>query len=114
MLESLVNRTHRVVTAVCLAPTNEPDAYDCFADEARVRLGEVPADELERYLDSQDWRGKAGGYNVLELRSRWPFAIDGDPTTVVGLPMTQVKEHLQRWAIVPTQSGFDAARLEHL
>jgi hypothetical protein len=42
MLESLVERIHRVVTAVCLAPTSEPDTYDCFADEVQVSWVKCP------------------------------------------------------------------------
>ena len=51
--------------------------------------------ELDRYLSSGGWRGKAGAYNLAELEGHWPIRVDGDPTTVVGLPMATFAERLR-------------------
>ncbi|MDP7348403.1 MAG: Maf family protein, partial [Phycisphaeraceae bacterium] len=77
-----------------------------LVDTATVHLGKVGPDELQRYLDTQQWRGKAGGYNLFERQNRWPLRVEGDPTTVVGLPMRKLVPTLLAWNIEP--AGFIA------
>lgn len=107
MLTLLRNRTHRTMTGVCLLPVaqaiDEPGAADgppvgrpapwrlLFVDVAPVRVGAVPDQAIERYLQSGDWRGKAGGYNLSErIEAGWPIECLGDPATVMGLPMRRL------------------------
>lgn len=96
MLESLVGRTHQVLTGVCLLDPARPDAFESFVDAADVTLGPLPDDELTIYIDSGAWQGKAGGYNLAELENRWRFEVTGDPTTVVGLPMNRLAPLLRQ------------------
>ena len=50
---------------------------------------------LERYLDSGQWQGKAGAYNLLDrMNAGWPLTYEGDPTTIMGLPMNQLIDRL--------------------
>ena len=70
-----------------------------LVDVAHVRLGRVPEADLQAYLDSGDWRGKAGAYNLGELQGRWPMEVEGDPTTVVGLPMAKLVAHLRELGV---------------
>lgn len=93
MLQRLIGRTHVVMTGVCLIDI-ESQTTRLFVDEARVTLGRLPAGELERYLACGGWRGKAGAYNLAELQGCWPLTIEGDPTTVVGLPMRRLAAEL--------------------
>jgi hypothetical protein len=75
------------------------------ADIAHVRLGHVPEPDLQAYLDSDDWRGKAGAYNLSELQHRWPLTVTGDPTTVVGLPMSWLMAALAGWSVHPQSAS---------
>ncbi|MFZ9688759.1 MAG: Maf family protein [Phycisphaerales bacterium] len=62
-----------------------------FADRATVRLGPLRQGALEAYLDSGAWQGKAGGYNFADrVEAGWPLTCDGDPSTVMGLPMRRL------------------------
>jgi len=62
-----------------------------FADRASVTLGDLADDVLEEYLDSGAWQGKAGAYNYADrLEAGWPLACEGDPCTVMGLPMRRL------------------------
>jgi septum formation protein len=101
MLRTLINHDHQAVTAICLASLDQPDRVESVTDAAQVHLGCVPDQELTRYLESGRWRGKAGGYDLLELRDRWPFTVEGDWTTVVGLPMKCLVDRLARRSILP-------------
>ena len=68
-----------------------------FADTARVRVGALPDALLEEYLASGLWRGKAGAYNLTErVEAGWPLEWDGDPGTIVGLPIERLRPLLER------------------
>lgn len=89
MLRLLMGGHQRVLTGVAILGASGAAAH--FADEAMVRCRPVTEAQLEAALDAGGWRGKAGGYNLFDLQAAgWPLAVEGDPTTVVGLPMGRV------------------------
>lgn len=102
MLHLLIGVPHEVVTAVAIMAVDD-ERLTLFHDRARVTIGEVPHRELEAYLNAGGWVGKAGGYNLGELEHRWPFEVEGDPTTVIGLPMDKLADRLRRFAAEPTE-----------
>lgn len=96
MLQLLVNQTHQVWTGVCLVdPANGQS--ETFCDGAWVTLGAIDNTQLDAYVQSGQWRGKAGGYNLFDLQTHWPMTVAGDPTTVVGLPMKALVPRLRHW-----------------
>jgi septum formation protein len=90
MLESLSGRVHRVITGICLLGDGERQLS--FA-EATCRI-HFTAAKLEAYLDSGLWRGKAGAYGIQDKHDPFITLLDGDVTTVIGLPMFLVKREL--------------------
>lgn len=86
MLEAFAGGSHEVVTGVCLLDRAEGRRH-LLADAARVAVGPIGATELEAYVASGEWRGKAGGYNYADrFAAGWPLSCEGDPETVMGLP----------------------------
>lgn len=86
---------HEVLTGVAMVD-REGHLRDLFIDRATVRVGDLPDDSIERYLDSGDWHGKAGAYNLFErLEAGWPIEYSGDGTTIVGLPMRALGDRLK-------------------
>jgi septum formation protein len=63
---------------------------------AAVVCGEPPAAELERYLESGQWRGKAGSYGVQDDAQGFFRVESGSFDTVVGLHVPAVRELLLR------------------
>jgi len=62
-----------------------------FSDVARVRVGRIGNDRIDVYLSGGGWRGKAGAYNLSErIADGWPIECEGDPATVMGLPMRRL------------------------
>ena len=55
--------------------------------ETRVRFKRLSRPELEGYLASGEWRGKAGGYAVQGLAGTFVVKLVGSYTNVVGLPL---------------------------
>jgi septum formation protein len=86
-LRALRGRSHRLLTAVCLA---EGESVETVVEEARLTLFALSDAELEAYLDTGEWEGCAGGYRV-EGRGQALFEhLDGDRTCIEGLPMQAV------------------------
>ena len=52
-----------------------------------VHLKRLHADEIERYLDSGEWHGKAGGYAIQGLAEIFVKQINGSYSNIVGLPL---------------------------
>jgi septum formation protein len=84
-LRLLSGRNHRVHTAVCLVTPNE--AYRQRLVETRVRFKRLSEEDIEAYLASGEWRGKAGGYAAQGLAGSFIVKIVGSYTNIVGLPL---------------------------
>ncbi|WP_112663311.1 Maf-like protein [Microvirga flavescens] len=84
-LRLLSGRAHRVYTSICLVTPK--DAVRERLVETRVRFKRLSREELERYLASGEWRGKAGGYAIQGLAGTFVVKIVGSYTNVVGLPL---------------------------
>jgi len=104
MLAGLAGGDHLVVTAVALT-SGDGDRQESFADTARVSIGNLGSEELDSHLESGHWRGKAGGYHLGDVEQQWSMSVEGDPTTVIGLPMRRLEPVLQRWSVHAIRSG---------
>lgn len=91
MLQQLRRGEHRTLTGVCIIDL-ATGTRRLFCDSARVRVGDVSDEAIETYIESGQWRGKAGAYNLSErIAAGWPIHCDGDPATVMGLPMMRLR-----------------------
>jgi nucleoside triphosphate pyrophosphatase len=84
-LRLLSGRNHRVHTAVCLVTPNE--AYRQRLVETRVRFKRLSEEDIEAYLASGEWRGKAGGYAAQGIAGSFIVKVVGSYSNVVGLPL---------------------------
>ena len=57
--------------------------------ETRVRFKRLSRAEMEAYLASGEWRGKAGGYAIQGLAGAFVIRLIGSYTSVVGLPLAE-------------------------
>ncbi|MEI2384274.1 Maf-like protein [Breoghania sp. JC706] len=84
-LRLLSGRAHRVYTGVCVAAAG--NATRAKLIETRVRFKRLSEAEIEDYLDSGEWRGKAGGYAIQGIAGAFVVKLVGSYTNVVGLPV---------------------------
>jgi len=84
-LRMLSGRNHRVYTGICLVTPKE--AFRQRLVETRVRFKRLSNEDLEGYLASGEWRGKAGGYAIQGLAGTFVVKMVGSYTNVVGLPL---------------------------
>ena len=84
-LRYLSGRNHRVYTAICLVTPKE--AFRQRLVETRVRFKRLSEQDIDAYLASGEWRGKAGGYAAQGLAGAFIVKLVGSYTNVVGLPL---------------------------
>ncbi len=90
IINHMSGSTHEVLTGVAILDPRT-GKRDLFVDRSIVTVGNIPKDEIESYLDTELWRGKAGAYNITErLAAGWPITFTGDETSIVGLPLSRV------------------------
>jgi len=93
VLRQLAGTDHFVTTAWILArPGAEPRLTH---ETTRVWMRSPADDELERYLDTDEWRDKAGGYGIQGHAAGLVVRLEGSYTNVVGLPLAQVLAALE-------------------
>ncbi|HEY6258803.1 MAG TPA: Maf-like protein [Xanthobacteraceae bacterium] len=84
-LRLLSGRNHRVHSAVCLVTPNE--SFRQRLVETRVRFKRLSDEDIEAYLASGEWRGKAGGYAAQGIAGSFIVKMVGSYSNVVGLPL---------------------------
>ena len=103
MLALLSGTTQVVITGVCVIHKSTS-----FTQAARslsaVRMDVLSTEQIERYIISGDWEGKAGGYGIQDND---PFVkrVSGSHTNVVGLPMELTRKMLARAGVQPAAAG---------
>jgi len=85
-LRALSGRRHKVITAVSVRRGDHVWQKDVQTTVAMKRLS---APELNWYLDTGDWQGKAGGYGIQGPASAFITWINGSFHAVMGLPLPE-------------------------
>ncbi len=85
-LLALSGRRHRVITAVAVKKGHQTWERDVVTNVKMKRLSDV---ELNSYLATNDWQGKAGGYAIQGPASAFIPWISGSFSAVVGLPLAE-------------------------
>jgi septum formation protein len=84
-LRLLSGRNHKVFTGLCLVTPKQ--GFRQRLVETRVRFKRLSEEEIESYLASGQWRGKAGGYAVQGIAGSFIVKLVGSYSNVVGLPL---------------------------
>lgn len=84
-LTLMSGRAHRVFTGVCVIHAD--GTLRARVSETRLKMKRLSDEELERYLDCEEWHGKAGGYGIQGRAGAFIHHISGSYTGVVGLPV---------------------------
>lgn len=85
-LLAMAGRRHKVITAVAVAHGDRIWEADVVTTVKMKRLSD---DELNAYLASGDWKGKAGGYGIQGPAGAFIPWIQGSYSAVMGLPVTE-------------------------
>ncbi len=86
-LALLSGRGHRVFTGLALVTGS--GAVRRRLVETRLKFKRLSRNEIEAYLASGEWRGKAGGYAIQGLAGAFVQRLVGSYSNVVGLPLAE-------------------------
>lgn len=97
ILQQLQGTCHQVVTGVCLRiPRAELCLTCCVSTDVRMRS--LSADDVEAYLDTGLWQGKAGAYGIQDHDDPFVEAVTGSYSNVMGLPVERLKDLFEQAA----------------
>lgn len=85
-LYKLSGRRHKVITSVAVRNAVRTWQRDVVTDVKMKRLSDA---EVNAYLASGDWRGKAGGYAIQGPAGAFIPWIAGSHSAVMGLPVAE-------------------------
>lgn len=101
-LLALAGRRHKVITAMAVKRGAQIWQRDVVTTVQMKRLSD---EELNAYLASGDWRGKAGGYAIQGPAGAFIPWISGSFSAVMGLPVVETAQML-RTAGYPLLKGW--------
>ncbi len=97
-LLKLAGRRHQVITSVAL---RRGETHWARTQVTAVKMKRLSDDELNGYLASGEWQGKAGGYAIQGRGGAFIPWIQGSYTGVMGLPAAETAQLLRaaglRW-----------------
>lgn len=97
MLRHLSGAVHHVATGVAVAVIEDGKvAVEALVVTALVRMALITDDEISAYVATGEPLDKAGAYAIQEKGGLFVEAIEGHPTTVVGLPLPDTRRLLAR------------------
>jgi septum formation protein len=75
---------HAVISGICVI---EPERTRTAAARTLVQFRDLDSPSIEAYLDTGEWRERAGAYAIQGCGALLVRAIEGDYLNVVGLPL---------------------------
>jgi septum formation protein len=96
MLQLMRGREHRVYSGLCLWKRPE-DVKRLDVDVTRLRMAPITDEDLEQYLETDAWEGKAGAFGYQDGLP-WIEILAGSASNVVGLPMELLERMLAQLA----------------
>jgi len=93
ILMKLSGRQHQVITGIAIARAGE-----IWTDYVvtSVRMGNISAQQIEKYLATGEPMGKAGAYAIQGIGALLVEEISGCYTNVVGLPLNKLSDVLRK------------------
>jgi septum formation protein len=101
-LQALGGRAHAVIGGLCLAQDGQTRTA---AVTTIVKFRPLDGELIDWYLESGEWRERAGGYAIQGRGAALVAAIEGDYLNVVGLPVATLLE-LAPWLLTVRRAGY--------
>lgn len=95
MLRQIAGKTHVVYTGVALYEPRNMTVLDDF-DSTEVSMRALDEDEIRWYVNTGEPMDKAGSYALQGIGGLFVDRVDGDFSSVIGLPLPKVYRLLRR------------------
>jgi septum formation protein len=92
-LSLLSGRSHWVYSTVCLVSPGNKVSTRCV--ETKVRFKRFSREDIDSYIASDEWRGKAGGYAIQGRAEAFVRMLTGSHSGVIGLPLYETVNLLE-------------------
>jgi septum formation protein len=91
---ALAGRTHEVISglALLLSDARSEVVERTALARTRVTFRSIDDELLDRYVATEEWRGRSGGYAIQGQGAALALAVDGEVENVVGLPLAKLAE----------------------
>ncbi len=99
MLAELSSTRHAVITGVALVGPG--DRRLIASESSYVTMKPLTEYEIDNYIASGEWRGKAGAYAIQETADRFVQKLEGSFSNVVGLPMELLARMISTLTDIP-------------
>lgn len=100
-LKQLRNRTHQVLTGLCLHCENKA-IRNVHVEKTDVTFVNAPEEILEAYVRTGEPIDKAGAYGIQGIGSVLVKEINGSCTNVIGLPLSRLISLLLQYKVIAT------------
>ncbi|HNQ21909.1 MAG TPA: Maf family protein [Phycisphaerae bacterium] len=100
IISALAGTTHHVITGVTLLDL-DLNRRRIGHDTTAVTMRTLAPVEVEAYLDTGAWEGKAGAYGIQDEADAFVTRLAGSFSNVVGFPMELIERWLTAWGIPP-------------
>ena len=111
MLLRLGGRRHEVITGLCLATADDPRRVYSSATCSDVYFRRMSGDEIDWYLNTEEYRDKAGAYGIQGFASLFIDRVDGCYFNIVGFPVSEFA-HLCRRAKINLLQNLHIGNVE--
>ncbi len=97
MISLLSNKTHEVITGVCII---SKDFIDNFKVVSKVTFRKITPEEIDKYCSLKTIYDKAGAYAIQGEAKDFVINVEGEYNNIVGLPTKKLKEKLKEHSII--------------
>ena len=95
MIKSLSGKIHNVYTGYAIFKLSKKIKYVSY-DKSSVKFYDLSDDEIEKYLNTLEYKDKAGAYGIQGKGSLLVENIEGDYFNIVGFPIGKINRDLMR------------------
>ena len=95
MIRSLSGKVHNVYTGYAIFKLSKKIKYVSY-EKSSVKFYDLSDDEIEKYLDTLEYKDKAGAYGIQGKGSLLVEKIEGDYFNIVGFPIGKINRDLMR------------------
>ncbi len=105
ILKKLEGKAHNLITGIAITETNNPKII-VDSDTTVVEFLNLSSEEIEDYIKTNEWVGRAGAYSIRNKASFFINKINGSSSNVIGLPMQKI------YYIMKNEFGFNLFQIE--
>jgi septum formation protein len=91
IIKNLMGKAHNLITGIAISDTDDPKII-IDHDITTVEFLTLSDAEIENYVKTNEWKGRAGAYSINDKASLFISKISGSSSNVTGLPMHKIYE----------------------